>query len=58
MELLLPIWKSNFFLEFNDAYSEITGFSREELYTKQCSSFIIPEQLESYKTVLQTAITR
>ena len=47
--------KTNF-LEFNDAYVRITGFSRKELYYKSFLSFIVSEQIEKFKTVLESAI--
>ena len=44
------------FLDFNDAYLEITGFSREELLTKSCAGLTAPEyrerSIEAIKKVL------
>ncbi|MDD5717887.1 MAG: EAL domain-containing protein [Sulfuricurvum sp.] len=34
------------FLDFNDAYLEMTGFSREELLTKSCIGLSAPEDIE------------
>lgn len=45
------------FLEFNDAYLEMTGFTREELLKKSCLELSIPEDheraVEALKTVLE-----
>lgn len=40
------------FLEFNNAYLEMTGFSREELVTKTCVELTAPEDLERTKEAL------
>jgi len=45
------------FLDFNNAYLEMTGFSREELLTKSCLGLTIPEDvprsMEALKTVIE-----
>jgi len=40
------------FLMFNDAYLEMTGFTREELLTKSCIGLSAPEDIERAKAVL------
>lgn len=46
------------FLEFNDAYLEMTGYSREELLAKSCISMSAPEYLESAIKAAQEAIEK
>jgi PAS domain S-box-containing protein len=42
------------FLEFNDSYQEMTGFTREELLTKSCIGLSVPEDVErSIKAVAE-----
>ncbi len=43
--------KSNF-LEFNQAYLDMTGFTREELLSKSCIGLTAPEDIEKSKTLL------
>jgi len=47
--------KSNF-LEFNDAYLEMTGYTREELLTKSCIGLTAPEDLKRSMHALETAL--
>ena len=47
--------KSNF-IDFNDAYVELTGFSREELLTKSCIELTIPSQKERSKGAIEETI--
>jgi len=49
--------KSNF-LNFNDAYLEITEFTREELLTKSCIGLSIPEDIEKSKAILKEVIEK
>ncbi|MDX9742322.1 MAG: PAS domain S-box protein [Arcobacteraceae bacterium] len=42
------------FLDFNDAYLEITGFSKEELLTKSCNDLTAPEYKEQSKKAIDT----
>ena len=44
------------FLDFNDAYTEITGYNKNELYSKSCLSFCIQEQTEKFKIAFNSAI--
>jgi diguanylate cyclase (GGDEF)-like protein/PAS domain S-box-containing protein len=44
--------KSNF-LDFNDAYLSMTGFSREELLSKSCLGLSIPEDHERAQKAMQ-----
>ncbi|MDD5716876.1 MAG: PAS domain S-box protein [Sulfuricurvum sp.] len=40
------------FVEFNDAYLEITGFTRQELLTKSCIGMSIPEDIPRAKAAM------
>jgi PAS domain S-box-containing protein len=40
------------FLDFNDAYMEMTGYTREELVTKSCTELTIPEYKEQGKQII------
>lgn len=42
------------FLEFNDAYLEMTGFTREELLSKSCIELTIPEDISRSMEALAT----
>jgi PAS domain S-box-containing protein len=42
---------NGYFLEFNDAYVTLSGYSREELYQKSCIDLSIPEDVERTKEV-------
>jgi PAS domain S-box-containing protein len=42
------------FVEFNDAYLELTGYSREELYTKSCVGMSIPEDIPRAQEAMRT----
>ncbi|QOY54539.1 PAS domain S-box protein [Candidatus Sulfurimonas marisnigri] len=44
------------FLFVNDAYEIMTGFTKEELYTKSCIGLTIPEMIEESKKVLAKVI--
>jgi PAS domain S-box-containing protein len=44
------------FLDFNDAYLKITGFTREELLTKSCKGLTIEDDQEKTDTVLPTIL--
>ncbi|MDD2829730.1 MAG: response regulator [Sulfuricurvum sp.] len=46
------------FLEFNDAYLEMTGFSREELRTKSCIELSMPEDHDRAVTALNTVLEK
>lgn len=41
------------FLNFNDAYLEITGYSRKELATKTCLELTAPEDIEKAMSVVE-----
>ena len=44
------------FLEFNDAYVEMTGYTREELLTKSCIGLTAPEDLKRSIHALETVL--
>jgi PAS domain S-box-containing protein len=44
------------FLEFNDAYLNMTGFTREELLAKSCIELTIPEDIEKSKEVMANVL--
>ena len=44
------------FLEFNDSYLNMTGFTREELLGTSCVALTAPEDMESAKEVLKTVL--
>jgi len=44
------------FLDFNDAYLKITGFTREELLTKSCKGLTIEDDKEKTDTILSTIL--
>jgi len=44
------------FLDFNDAYLELTGFTREELLTKSCAVLTTPEYKERNKELIAKVI--
>ncbi|RXK06577.1 sensor histidine kinase [Halarcobacter bivalviorum] len=44
------------FLEFNDSYLNMTGFTREELLTKSCIGLSMPEDIESAKKVMNEVL--
>jgi PAS domain S-box-containing protein len=50
------------FLDFNDAYMEITGYTRKELKQKSCMSMTIPEDIpkakETIKEVLHKGVVK
>ncbi len=41
------------FLNFNDAYLKMTGFSKEELLSKSCIELSIPEDMEKSKNLIK-----
>ena len=45
------------FLDFNEAYLEMTGFSREELLTTSCIALSIPEDRERSMEAMKTTVT-
>ncbi|MEA3288897.1 MAG: PAS domain-containing sensor histidine kinase [Campylobacterota bacterium] len=49
--------KTNF-LNFNEAYLDMTGYTREELLTKSCIGLSIPEDKEHSKEVLQEVLKK
>ena len=46
------------FLDFNDAYLNFTGLSREELLKKSCIGMSIPEDISRAKQAIQEAIKK
>jgi diguanylate cyclase (GGDEF)-like protein/PAS domain S-box-containing protein len=46
--------KESNFLDFNDAYLEMTGFTREELLKKTCISLSVPEDIERSIEAMKT----
>lgn len=46
----------SFFFDFNDAYLEMTGFSREELLRRSCIELSAPEDTERAKLAIKEAI--
>ncbi|MEA3522445.1 MAG: ABC transporter substrate binding protein, partial [Campylobacterota bacterium] len=44
------------FLDFNDAYLELTGFTRKELLNTSCIEMTIPEDIEAAKEALKNVI--
>jgi PAS domain S-box-containing protein len=44
------------FLDFNDAYIELAGFSRNELLTKSCIGLTLPAQKERSKIAIEDTI--
>lgn len=46
------------FLEFNDAYLEMTGFTREELLTKSCLGLSVPEDLPRALVAIKEVIDK
>jgi len=44
------------FLDFNDSYLNMTGFTREELLTKSCIGLSMPEDKESAKKVMEDTL--
>lgn len=46
------------FLEFNDAYMEMTGFNREELLQKSCIGLSIPEDVERAKEAMNVVLEK
>jgi PAS domain S-box-containing protein len=46
------------FLDFNDAYLEMTGFTREELMTKSCIGLSAPEYLDSAIKTMQEVLAK
>lgn len=44
------------FLDFNDAYLEMTGFTREELLTKSCIELSAPEDMPHAIKVIETLL--
>lgn len=44
------------FLDFNDAYLEMTGYEREELLRRSCIQMSAPEDVEKAKAVVQEVI--
>lgn len=46
--------KDSNFLDFNDAYLEMTGFTREELLTKTCISLSAPADIERSVEAMKT----
>lgn len=48
---------SNFLL-VNNAYKDITGFTKEELYKKSCLTLTVPSMIEESKKVIMIAIEK
>jgi len=46
------------FLFFNNAYLKMTGFSKEELYTKSCAGLSAPEDISRAQEVVAEAIEK
>jgi PAS domain S-box-containing protein len=46
------------FLDFNDAYLEMSGFTREELMTKSCIGLSAPEYLDSAIKTMQEVLEK
>ena len=46
------------FLKFNDKYTEITGYSQEELYEKSCIGLSVPEDVPAVQSMLLRALNR
>ncbi len=46
------------YLDFNDAYLEITGYSRAELLTKSCIGLTVPEDLEKAEKAFEEILTK
>ncbi|MGB0989428.1 MAG: PAS domain-containing sensor histidine kinase [Halarcobacter sp.] len=44
------------FLDFNDSYLKMTGFTRKELLTKSCIGLSMPEDKESAKKVMEDTL--
>ncbi|MBI3874158.1 MAG: PAS domain-containing sensor histidine kinase [Arcobacter sp.] len=44
------------FLDFNDAYLNMTGFEREELLSKSCIELAVPEDVEKSKIVMEKVL--
>ena len=44
------------FLEVNNSYLKMTGFTREELFSKSCISLTVPEDLERAKEALGSVL--
>jgi two-component system CheB/CheR fusion protein len=49
--------KSNF-LDFNDAYLEVTGYSRQELLDTSCIELSIPQDYEESKKVIRKVVKK
>lgn len=46
------------FLDFNDAYLKMTGFSRAELLTKSCINLSVEEDIDRSKKVIETVLDK
>ncbi len=46
------------FLDFNEAYLEMTGFTREELLTKSCLELTSPEDLPKAKVIFESILEK
>lgn len=45
------------FLEVNDSYLKMTGFTREELFSKSCISLTLPEDMQRAQDALDSVLT-
>ena len=41
------------FIDFNDAYKDMTGYTREELLSKSCISLSVSEYKEDFSSILK-----
>ncbi|MBN2782838.1 MAG: EAL domain-containing protein [Campylobacterales bacterium] len=46
------------FIQFNGAYTELTGYSKEELLQKSCVSMSVPEDVEKSKKIIQEVLEK
>jgi len=44
------------FLEFNDFYLSLTGYTKEELFKRSCIDMSVPEYIERSKATLQRVL--